>query len=374
MSYIMFSDDYSSYKHIYPLRYKCKDEVISAFKTYIALAERQTGCKLKQFTPDGGGEFINSAMEEFCCNLGIWLHVTAAHTPSQNGVSERGNKTISQKATAMMIQSAVPLLFWFKACSMEVFLTNQPTSTSIPKNTTPFERWHFRKPSVKHLKVFGCQSFIHVRKEVWQSKFSPISSEGVLLGFTEENFNYRVYSLAEKKVIITHYVTFHEDEFPFLKGDTSPDIFDSNPSENHLQDTKSVKPAEEGCRLSLTSESIFDNDDVKATGETTNFDDSTTPNTLTPESGTQISESVIQDENQAKGEMTNPIVVNDTSRDGDIVQSLLLGVPQNQLISGVTLPIPEKYRFNAVPPAPTKSYLPRRGKPVSYNGMSCEWY
>lgn len=94
MYYILFSDDYSLYKHVYPLKSKNKDKVLCAFKTYIALAKRQTCARLKQFTLDRGSEFVNSVMEQFCRDEGIWLHVTAAHTPPQNGVAERGNTTI----------------------------------------------------------------------------------------------------------------------------------------------------------------------------------------------------------------------------------------------------------------------------------------
>lgn len=45
--YILFTDDFSSYRHIYPLITKTKEEVFEVFKSYIARAERQTGCSLK---------------------------------------------------------------------------------------------------------------------------------------------------------------------------------------------------------------------------------------------------------------------------------------------------------------------------------------
>lgn len=108
MYYAMFCDDFSSFRHIYPLKSKTKEEVFRVFQTYIAHVERQTGCQLRQFTLDGGGEFVNSTMSEYCEQSGIQLHVTAAHTPEENGVSERGNRTVAQKARAMMLQSGIP--------------------------------------------------------------------------------------------------------------------------------------------------------------------------------------------------------------------------------------------------------------------------
>lgn len=60
--YILFNDDYSSYRHIYPLMTKTKEEVMEKFMSYLAVSERQTGKSLKQFTLDRGGEFLNNLL------------------------------------------------------------------------------------------------------------------------------------------------------------------------------------------------------------------------------------------------------------------------------------------------------------------------
>jgi hypothetical protein len=38
-----------------------------------------------------------------------------------------------------------------------------PSSTLV--NITPHEVWFGKKPSLSHLKVFGCDEFVHVPKE-----------------------------------------------------------------------------------------------------------------------------------------------------------------------------------------------------------------
>ena len=44
------------------------------------------------------------------------------------------------------------------------YLVNQsPTSVLIDKN--PQEVWIGKKPSIKHLKFFGCDAYVHVPKE-----------------------------------------------------------------------------------------------------------------------------------------------------------------------------------------------------------------
>lgn len=217
--YILFCNDYSSYRHIYGLTERSKHEVYDVFKKYIALVERQTGCKLKQFTLDCGGEFLNSVLGPELESLGISLHLTAGHTPQQNGVSERGNRTVITKARCMMLESHAPQSFWFRACVMAVFLTNRSITKAVSNFRTPFEVWYFRKPSVNHLKIFGCQAFRFIRKELRQSKYSPVSSQGVLVGYDHNNFNYHVYDLQDRKVFISPHVTFVEDVFPFRLKD-----------------------------------------------------------------------------------------------------------------------------------------------------------
>lgn len=236
MYYALFWDDFSSSCHIYFMQSKSKEEVFKVFTSYLSLAERQTCLKLKQFTLGRGGEFLNDLLGAELRKRGIVLHLTAAHSPEENGVSERGNRTISTKARSMMLEASMPLRFWVQACKTAVFLTNRTITTSLSDNRSPFEAWHFRKPLVDHLKVFGCLSYALIRKELRGSKFNPVSSPGVLMGFDEDNFKFHIYDLASEKVIITHHATFNENVFPFSKSDVSS----SGPQPNSLPPGSSV--------------------------------------------------------------------------------------------------------------------------------------
>lgn len=75
--FILFCDDFSCYRHIYPLKSEEKKEVFDVFMAYIAVAERQTGAKVIQFTVDRGGEFVNNLLVSELRSLGIVLHTTA---------------------------------------------------------------------------------------------------------------------------------------------------------------------------------------------------------------------------------------------------------------------------------------------------------
>lgn len=62
-----------------------------------------------------------------------------------------------------------------------------------------------------------------IRKEIRDNKYSSVTSEGVLVGYTEDNFNYQIFDLSSKKIIISHDVIFFEDIFPFLKDSPKPE-------------------------------------------------------------------------------------------------------------------------------------------------------
>lgn len=215
--YILFCDDYSSFQHVIGLVDCAKHKVFQVFMKYIALTERQTGCQVMWFTLDRGWEILNNLPGPELDSLGITLHLTAGHTPEQNGVSKRGNRTIITKARCLMIESGAPLCFWFLACCVSVFVTNWCVTKAVEGFQTPFEVWFFGKPSIHHLKVFGCQSFRLIWKEIWSSKYSPVSSVGALVGYDDNKFNFHIYDLKERKIYITPHATFDENMSPFIQ-------------------------------------------------------------------------------------------------------------------------------------------------------------
>lgn len=149
-----------------------------------------------------------------------------------------------------MLGSCMPLQFWVQACNTAVFLTNRTITSSLSENRTPFEAWHFRKPSVNHVRVFGFLSYALIRKEVRGLKFIPVSSQGVPMGFDDDNFNYHIYDLTSHTIITTHHATFNENCFPFkvqmsscssltqppVNSDVNIQFFDNESDDKHFED------------------------------------------------------------------------------------------------------------------------------------------
>ncbi|RVW64469.1 Retrovirus-related Pol polyprotein from transposon RE2 [Vitis vinifera] len=78
----------------FTLTFAEKSEAFSAFKSFKARVEKETGRSIKILRTDRGGEYCSNEFEHFCDDQGIQRELTAAYTLQQNGVSERKNRTI----------------------------------------------------------------------------------------------------------------------------------------------------------------------------------------------------------------------------------------------------------------------------------------
>ena len=64
--------------------------------------ENQTEKKIKVLRTDNGGEFCSKEFEELYKKCGMAWQKTTPYTPQQNGVAERMNKTLMQRARSML--------------------------------------------------------------------------------------------------------------------------------------------------------------------------------------------------------------------------------------------------------------------------------
>lgn len=164
-------------------------------------------------------ESMNDLLIPYCKSKGIVLRITAPHTPQQNGVAERANRTIASKARAMLIQSGLGTEYWHRAIHHTVFLDNKTITSALRLQRTPHEMWYDNKPTIDHIQPFGCLAYRLIRKEVRGGKLSPVSSPSVLIGIDEHNHNFSLLDLHTNKVYVTHDATFQPLIFPARKSD-----------------------------------------------------------------------------------------------------------------------------------------------------------
>ena len=81
-------------------------------------------------------------------------------SPDQNGVAERRNRTLVDMVRSMLSNSNLPQFLWTDALKTAVYILNRVPTKAVPK--TPFEIWKGWKPSLRHMRVWGCPSEVRI--------------------------------------------------------------------------------------------------------------------------------------------------------------------------------------------------------------------
>jgi transposase InsO family protein len=88
-----------------------------------------------------GGEFYKNEFEEFCKTCGIARKMTNPYTPQHNGVAERMNRNLMEKARSMLSGAKLGHEFWVEAVDIACYLVNRsPSSMLVNKNI--HEAWN----------------------------------------------------------------------------------------------------------------------------------------------------------------------------------------------------------------------------------------
>ncbi|KAG8473502.1 hypothetical protein CXB51_035665 [Gossypium anomalum] len=165
---LTFIDDFS--RKVWAFFLKQKSDVFSAFKSWKIMIEKQTGKQIKYLRTDNGLEFCSDEFNRLCKSERIIRHLTVRHTPQQNGVAERMNRTIMEK------------------------------------KKTPQEVWSGNPANYSDLKIFGCPAYAHVDN----GKLEPRSIKCVFLGYKAGVKGYKLWCPENRKVVISRDVVFDE--------------------------------------------------------------------------------------------------------------------------------------------------------------------
>uniref|UniRef100_A0A2N9HL00 Integrase catalytic domain-containing protein n=1 Tax=Fagus sylvatica TaxID=28930 RepID=A0A2N9HL00_FAGSY len=110
---------------------KNKSEVFETFKKWRVMVETETDLKLKCLRSDNGEEYIDGGFKEFCTANGIRMEKTIPRTPQQNGVAERMNRTLNERARSMRLHAGLPETFWADAVNTAAYPINRGPSVPL---------------------------------------------------------------------------------------------------------------------------------------------------------------------------------------------------------------------------------------------------
>ncbi|KAM1830411.1 hypothetical protein ACFX14_023111 [Malus domestica] len=89
---------------------------------------------------------------------------------------------------SMMSYADLPATFWGYAIYTATDLLNRVPSKSVSQ--MPYEIWHGRKPSLNHVKIWGCEAYV---KKLETTKLEARSVRCYFVGYPRETMGYEFY-------------------------------------------------------------------------------------------------------------------------------------------------------------------------------------
>ena len=158
-----------------------KSESENLIKNYIIKIQTLYGKKVKLVRHDGAREFATNSIKKFYEDEGIEQQITVPYAHQTNGTAERAIRTIVTIGRSMLHHAKLDKCFWAEAAMTSIYVKNRLPSPKI-LNMTPFEIVCGSKPSVKHMRVFGCHAYILTLREKrlnWDPKARIVIFYGV---------------------------------------------------------------------------------------------------------------------------------------------------------------------------------------------------
>ena len=98
--------------------------MFATFKKWKDLVENETRKRLKCLIYDNGREYCSKEYDSYYLYHGICREKTILGTPQENGVLERMNRTIMERARCIRLHVGFPLQFWDDVVDTNVYLIN----------------------------------------------------------------------------------------------------------------------------------------------------------------------------------------------------------------------------------------------------------
>lgn len=140
---------------------------------------------------------------------GIEAQYTVGYAPEQNATAERKNRYLMEMARCMLFDANLPNKYWGEAVCTANYLQNR-LYTKVTE-TTPFERWHKKKPSLKNIHIFGSKVYAHVPKEL-RKKLDEKAKELIFVGYAENAKGYRLLDTSTDKITLSRDVIFIDED------------------------------------------------------------------------------------------------------------------------------------------------------------------
>ncbi|GJT60434.1 retrovirus-related pol polyprotein from transposon TNT 1-94 [Tanacetum coccineum] len=190
------------------LRSRTRNETPKVLKDFSTIRQRNLQAQVITVRTDRGTEFLNKTLHAYFKEEGIEHQTSTPRTPEQNGVVERRNRTLVEAARTMLSASKLPLSFWAEAVATACYTQNRSIIIST-HGKTAYHIINDRKPSIKHLHIFGCICYI-TRDGENLDKMKEKGDPCVMVGYSTQSKGYRVYNKRTRLIVESIHIKFDE--------------------------------------------------------------------------------------------------------------------------------------------------------------------
>ena len=157
--FLTFLDEGSRYLTVHCA--PTKSLAAAALKSHITNTHHHSPHRITDLTSDNAGEYYSRDMLQFYNAELINTHPTVPHTPQENSLAERINRSLLDTARTNLLTSRLPLSLWDYA-----IYAATDTHNHSPHSATgqlPAALYHNCTPQVDTLLPFGIPGFVHNR-------------------------------------------------------------------------------------------------------------------------------------------------------------------------------------------------------------------
>nr|GEV75761.1 integrase, catalytic region, zinc finger, CCHC-type, peptidase aspartic, catalytic [Tanacetum cinerariifolium] len=155
---LIIVDDYSRFTWVKFLR--SKDEALDFIIKFLKMIQVRLKVPVRRIRTDNETEFVNQTLREYYEEVGIYHETSVAHSPQQNNVIERHNRTLIEAARTMLIYAQDPLFLWAEAVATDCYTQNR-SIIRLRHGKTPYKLLHNKLHDLSFLHVFGALCYLN---------------------------------------------------------------------------------------------------------------------------------------------------------------------------------------------------------------------
>ena len=135
---VTFVDDFSCSCATYFMAHK--SDTLVMFQEFQAKVTGESGEQIGMLKTNGGGEYRSNESAQYLMKQQIEHEVTVPDSPEMNGLAERMNRIILEKAKCMCVHAGLPHSLWAEAASTATYVYNRLPNAPV-KGKSPYEIW-----------------------------------------------------------------------------------------------------------------------------------------------------------------------------------------------------------------------------------------